>query len=109
MVSYFCLGRVLAITDGDTVMVETDLGRGIFLPRDRLRLHGINAPEKGQAGYFSAKAYLETLLEVGKKYRIETMKTPEKYGRYLAIIHLEDGRKINDLMVEAGHAVRYMV
>lgn len=104
---YIYRAQLLAVVDGDTVITETDLGRGVFVKRDRLRLNGINSPEKGQEGYFASKAFLESILEVGSYYEIETFKRPEKYGRWLANIYLSDGRSVNDLLVESGHATLY--
>lgn len=104
---YIYRAQILAVVDGDTVVTDTDLGRGLSVKKDRLRLNGIDAPDKGEAGYFESKAHLASLLEVGEYYQIETFKNREKYGRFLANIYLTDGRSVNDLMVLSGHAALY--
>ena len=43
MYEYRC--KVLRVVDGDTVDVDIDLGFDVVLKKQRVRLHGINAPE----------------------------------------------------------------
>jgi endonuclease YncB( thermonuclease family) len=72
---------------------------------ERIRLHGIDAPEKGQAfGKRSKRAASElsfgkdvTVLEHGR----------DKYGRTLGEVILPDDRSLNQEMVRSGHAWRY--
>lgn len=104
---YIYRARLLSVIDGDTVIVDTDIGRNMYIIRDRLRLNGVNAPEKGATGYHAAKNFVESHLSVGVFYQVETFKTQEKYGRWLADVYLHDGRKLNDMMIESGNAVRY--
>lgn len=107
MKEYYCYGTLIRVIDGDTVLMECDLGRGIFIKKDRFRLSGINCPEKGQPGHENAKAFLGALLQVGETYRVKTTKA-DKYGRYLAEIYLEDGATANQKMIEAEYAVKYL-
>ena len=37
--------NVVKIIDGDTVDVDIDLGFGVWLKKQRIRLHGIDTPE----------------------------------------------------------------
>ena len=50
------LGKVLAVSDGDTFTMETDGGKV------RVRLCGIDAPERGRAGYGQAAGVLSRPL-----------------------------------------------
>lgn len=43
MYEYKC--KVLRVVDGDTVDVDIDLGFGVWLQEERIRLAGIDAPE----------------------------------------------------------------
>lgn len=97
---------VLRVIDGDTIDVEVDLGMHVFT-KTRLRLLGINAPEKNTAAGKDALRYLAGVLPVGSLVVIRTEKDKtEKYGRWLATVlaGLDD---VNEMMVETGHAVHY--
>ena len=43
MFEYRC--TILRVVDGDTVDVDIDLGFGVWLRKERIRLHGIDTPE----------------------------------------------------------------
>ena len=46
MYEYNC--KIVRVVDGDTVDVDIDLGFGVWLHKERIRLHGIDAPETRQ-------------------------------------------------------------
>jgi micrococcal nuclease len=102
---------VQAVYDGDTCTVDIDLGLGMWVHGEKLRLYRINAPERRgkekEAGLKSA-AYLRNLIN-GKQIYVQTIKDrKEKFGRYLADIWLEGENNtwlnVNDLMVQQGYA-----
>lgn len=102
---------VVQVIDGDTVDVSIDLGFSIQHIL-RLRLYGINTPEtrtKNQdekAKGLAAKTRLKELVE-GKTVKIKTEKDEtEKYGRYLAVIYLNN-TSVNEQLINEGHAVAY--
>ena len=43
MHEYKC--TILRVVDGDTVDVDIDLGFGVWLRKERVRIHGIDTPE----------------------------------------------------------------
>ena len=43
MYEYRC--KIVRVVDGDTVDVDIDLGFGVWLHKERVRLHGIDTPE----------------------------------------------------------------
>ncbi len=102
---------VTAVYDGDTCTVDIDLGLGVWVRGEKLRLNRINAPEltgtdapKGKL----SRDHLKSLVE-GKDVLLQTIKDRrEKYGRYLAEIWLAlpnaAPTNVNDAMVAAGHA-----
>lgn len=107
---------LIRVVDGDTVWMRVDLGFRMFAELD-FRLYGIDAPERVGIKADPAKAalskeYIEQLLApiAGRPQilKIQTFK-PDKYGRWLVEIWTEDGRNINDLMVESGHATEYPI
>lgn len=103
---------VVRVIDGDTVVVDCDLGMHVWVHNEHLRLARINAPEKRGATYragVEAQMFLSQLLPVGLVVYLRTIKDKqEKYGRYLAEIWLQSNDlwvNVNSKMVEAGHAI----
>jgi len=90
-------GKVIKIIDGDTYDLLTDDKKTI-----RVRMEGIDAPEKGMPYYKASKKHLGSLC---MNQRIEVVSTGEdKYGRTLAFSYLSDGAELGHLMIEAGMA-----
>lgn len=108
---------VVKVVDGDTVDVDIDLGFGVTLKDERVRIMGIDTPESrtrdkvedlfGEA----AKARLKELMKDGGKLittedrKGEDMKG--KFGRILGDFRVQDGRKVTEILIEEGHAVAY--
>lgn len=62
--------------DGDTVLLISDLGRGIF-DEAPIRLKGCWAPERGQAGYAEAAKFLDLVMtEVEERARAHKIRWP---------------------------------
>lgn len=89
----FDLKRVI---DGDTVVASDET---------RIRLWGIDTPERNQPHGKSSTKALESLLE-GKRLYLE-IKDVDRYGRTIGVIHIDDGDSINLLMVCYGQAWWY--
>ena len=99
------------VIDGDTVDAVVDLGFSTYT-KMRLRLTGIDAPEKRRPTLDEGKEaefHLEDLiLDNGPRFIIKTLKDKaDSFGRYMAEIITEDGVSINRQMIEDGHAVEY--
>ena len=87
-------GRVIAILDGDTIEV-------LHRQRpERIRLHGIDCPEKGQAYGKQAKQAASALV-FGKDVTIQTF-GKDKYRRTIAGVILADGTNVNHALVKDG-------
>lgn len=114
--------HVVKIVDGDTVDVDIDLGFGIVMKDERVRIMGIDTPESrtsdkveklfGKAASARVKELLDDdiILKTQISRNGEDMKG--KYGRILGdfiIERFEDGRQqmLTDILVEEGHAVAY--
>lgn len=94
--------RVVSVHDGDTVRALDPDKR-----EHRVRLHGIDAPEVGQAFGTKSRDGLRTLV-MGKVVTVDH-RGEDRYGRTLARLEV-DGRDVNREMVAAGlawHYVRY--
>jgi endonuclease YncB( thermonuclease family) len=93
------VGKVIAISDGDTVKVLTNDHK-----QHKVRLAEIDTPEKGQPYGQKAKDAL-SLLIFGKAVRVEEV-TTDRYGRLVGHIYLND-LHINKEMVRIGAAWAY--
>jgi micrococcal nuclease len=111
---------VIKIVDGDTVDVDINLGFGIWLHDERVRIMGIDTPESRTSDRVedlfgeAAKARLKELMKHGGKLITTEDKDGEdmkgKFGRILGDFYVEhDGMKkrVTDILVEEGHAVAY--
>ena len=108
---YHYVAKVRSVYDGDTCRADIDLGMGIWLRNEKLRLIRINAPEvtgKDAVLGIASRDFLRELID-GQEIIIETVKDRRgKYGRYLAEIWLQQNgawSNVNDMLVAAGHAV----
>jgi micrococcal nuclease len=102
---------VTEIYDGDTIKIDWDLGAGVVLRNQTIRMYGINAPEiKGEnkeKGLF-ARDNLRVLI-LGKEVTIRTYKDgKEKYGRWLAEVYF-NGYNVNEYMVVNKLAEKYFL
>lgn len=95
--------KVINVVDGDTVDVLVDLGFSM-LSKQRIRLAGIDTPERGQVGYTEASVKLSELV-LDKDIELKTTK-PSKYGYYLGDL-IVNGSSINQQMIELGLAKPY--
>ena len=100
--------KILSVYDGDTCRADIDLGFGVVLKNQQLRIHGIDTPEIGDDAGYAARDFARALMPACLIVTIQTFKdSKEKYGRYLAKITLPDGSDFASAMVAAGHAVTY--
>jgi len=114
--------KILKVVDGDTVDVDIDLGFGVVLTDERVRIMGIDTPESrtrdkvedlfGEA----AKARVKELLTGDVILKTEVNKDGEdmkgKFGRILGdfIVGQNDvglPMMLTDVLVQEGHAVAY--
>lgn len=103
--------EVLRVVDGDTVDLRIDLGLSISSVQ-RVRLYGINAPEKRgktrDAGN-AATDHLKQLIASNRSIQVETFQDKQgKYGRYLATLIGSESGDLNQQMIDDSHAVEYM-
>ena len=116
---------VTRIVDGDTVDVDIDLGFGIWMKKQRVRLMGIDTPESRtrdleekfygkQAKYFLASLLEETEVELivhdkGKFGRIiGEIFIIEKHAEGHPVFEVDIEKSVNQLMMDNHHAVPYM-
>lgn len=91
--------KVLSISDGDTFYMLDSLNAKI-----KIRMHGIDAPEKGQDFYQESTQYLYD--RIADKMITYDFKGKDQYGRTLLVVYI-DGENINQSMVREGYAWQY--
>ena len=102
--------KIRRVIDGDTVDVDIDLGFGIWLKDQRIRINGIDTPESRtrnlaeKALGLKAKERLKELCE--GTFRIKSL-GKGKYGRILGIPYTADGEDICQKLIKEKHAVEY--
>lgn len=92
-------GKVVSIADGDTLTILTDDKQQV-----KVRLEGIDTPERGQAFGSKAKDALADMV-FGKSVTIRKTGT-DKYDRTLGFVEV-DGTDVNLNLVENGWAWHY--
>lgn len=97
------LAEVVNVVDGDTIDCEIDLGFRIAI-KQRIRLAGIDTPERKQDGFQKAKEYLNRRI-LGKSVILK-VSSRSKWGYYLGEIFLDD-KNINQELVSEGYAIEY--
>ena len=110
MFEYRC--KLLRVIDGDTVDVDIDLGFGVWLRKQRIRLYGIDTPESRTRDLeekkygLAAKAFLVKWTGAGE-LTIKTHKDAKgKFGRILGELWTFK-TNINQKMIDEHHAVKY--
>jgi micrococcal nuclease len=114
--------EIVKVVDGDTVDVDIDLGFGVWLKKERVRLFGIDTPESRTRDLvekkhgLAAKNFLVKEMKDADDVILATNKDAEgKFGRILGTligVHNNelDGEmrvNINEKMVDYHHAVAY--
>ena len=102
---------VRKVYDGDTITVDIDLGFGILLKNQKIRLLGINTPEiRGKSRPEGLRARDALRKRISNKWiTVKTQKDKKgKYGRWLAEIYdSESIESINSWLLIEGFAKKY--
>jgi endonuclease YncB( thermonuclease family) len=96
-------GKIIGVIDGDTYDILIEGNKTL-----RVRMEGIDAPEKGMPFYRVAKDYLSNMCF--KKQVTIKITGKDYYNRILAYSYLEDGRELSHEMLKAGlawHFIKY--
>lgn len=104
MYNYQC--KIVRWIDGDTVEVRVDLGFHLTSVQ-RLRLLGVDTPERGQPGHQEATAKSRDLAPEGSKIEISTEKG-DSFGRWLAHLTMSDGRSVAQELIDGGFGVAWV-
>ena len=117
MHTYKC--TILRVVDGDTVDVDIDLGFGVWMRKERIRVLGIDTPEsrtrdKVEKTYgIMAKEFVKSYLPAGSVQTLQTEKDGTgKFGRILGkflVYDIKEDRQMHlgDIMIREHLAVAY--
>lgn len=106
---YEYYANIVDVKDGDTIVVNQDMGRRLWIHDEVVRLNRINCPKLGSEVGDQAAAFVDKLI--GQKIKLRTVKydQTEKYGRYLADVIVYPGTPqeycLNDYLVQIGLGV----
>lgn len=105
---YTYKATVVKIVDGDTVDLNIDLGFHTWVMK-RVRLSGINAPERYEEGGKTATEFVKMQIPVGSEVTIQThLDSNDKYGRVLGEIFTPNNiLSINKMLLNNGLATVY--
>ena len=110
--------KVTNVVDGDTIVVDIDLGFNVVLSNQSVRLLGVDTPESRTSDKIekvfglASKDYAKEFIENCKKQvilRTHKSDDSEKFGRLLGEIINPDSKEVlNNSLVEEGFAVKYL-
>ncbi len=110
--------NIRRVVDGDTVDVDIDLGFGVWLKNERVRLYGIDTPESRTRDDIekiygkAASAFVEKFCddEKGMILKTKSYDSKGKFGRIMGelwrVTNFAD-KSLNQYLVEKNHAVPY--
>ena len=109
--------NILKVVDGDTVDVDIDLGFGVWLRNERVRIVGIDCPESRTSDRIekvfgeAEKQRLTSLLSSEATLISQISKMGEnmkgKFGRILGDFKTINDQIVSTTLMEEGHAVAY--
>ena len=110
MYEYNC--KIVRVIDGDSIILDIDLGFGLWIHGESIRLYGVDTPEcrsrsatEKKAGLL-AKGFVIQALHEGGTYKLTT-KEKGKFGRYLGTIKIDGELTINAALISEHLAVPY--
>ena len=110
MYEYRCI--IVEVVDGDTIDIDIDLGFGVWMRGERIRLDGVDTPESRTSDAVEkkfgllAKHFVEEKLPVGKEAVLLSKQFRGKFGRILGDIRV-DGKILTEELISNHLAVPY--
>ena len=98
-------GKVIYVEDGDTIDVSPVEGAYI----QRIRLVGVNTPERDEPGYNEAKEFVKEMC-LGKEvsFDVDDCKPYDEYHRILAVVYVDEINLNAELVSQGLAKVMYM-
>lgn len=104
---YQYTATIVRVIDGDTAVLDVDLGFYIVMKSIHFRFVGIDTPERGKPGADDATQFVREFFMDNPTVTINCHGT-DKYGRWLAEIVNPTGGTLNKMLVDNKLAVVYM-
>ena len=111
--------KVIDVIDGDTIVVDIDLGFDVKLANQKVRLLGVDTPESrtsdnieklfGEASKNYTKKFIEQCADKNIILRTHLNDSEEKFGRLLGeIINPQTKKVLNEELINNNYAVKYL-
>ena len=105
--------KLIRVIDGDSMVVDIDLGFDIILRNQSVRLAGVDTPETRTKNIIEkkcgmlAKEYVKSILKPNQVYLIKTsLDKKGKFGRILADFRINTVF-LSELLIDKGYAAKY--
>ena len=115
---YEYYATVTNVVDGDTIVIDIDLGFNVVLSNQSVRLVGVDTPESRTIDKVEktfgliSKEYTKKFVESCNNHVIVRTQKPdssEKFGRTLGdVINPETREVLNESLIKNGYAVGYL-
>ena len=110
--------KLIKVVDGDTVDIDIDLGFGVWLKNQRIRLIGIDTPESRtrdeEEKKFGLLAKEEVIKYMANCTKFKSFKDEKgKFGRILGDFEVYDNRSgrwmgLSEALIQNHYGVKYM-
>jgi micrococcal nuclease len=105
--------KIIRVVDGDSIIVDIDLGFNVTLAKQSVRLYGVDTPETRTKNPLEKKCgllvkeYVQSLLKANQIYTMKThLDKKGKFGRILADFRINTVF-LSELLITKGYAVKY--
>lgn len=110
------VAEVVRVVDGDTIVLDIDLGMNTWQKNQFVRIYGVNTPEvrgdERELG-LKAKAYVESLFTPGDVVILNSLEynANDKYGRVVGDLEFDQNGayqlSLRELLIDNGYAHEY--
>lgn len=105
---YSVIPNSVRVIDGDSFVCDLDLGFNLRMEKVRIRLMGIDCPERGKDGAKEATEFATNWIGNGEGIVVHTIKK-DSFGRWLAYVLNENNDSLGTILIERNHANAFMV
>lgn len=108
---YTYYAEVVEVIDGDSYVMDWDLGRRTWANGQHFRLAGYSCRERSMPGGPECRDHVASLMPAGSRVIIRSVKVDQdpadamSFERYVVHVQLSDGNDLGQLLVATGWAV----
>jgi micrococcal nuclease len=110
---YNYTAKLVRVIDGDSIIVDIDLGFSIWIKNKSVRLLGVDTPELRTKDNYEKKAAIlakervEGLLTDGTLIITTVLDKQDKFGRILGTLYTNNGDNINNILIEEKLGIKW--